>query len=256
MRAAIRKCIRLQAAWTRRFDRLLPHHFGVDGNRDFLDHVVPAYLKRGALVYDIGGGKNPVIDRPTKLRLSLQVIGLDIDPHQLSSAPAGLYDGTVCGDISSFVGAADADLIICQALLEHVPNTERALKAIASVLKPGGRALVFVPSRNAVYARLNRMLPEALKRIILFGLYPDMARDHGFPAYYDRCTPAAFDEMARHHDLFCERRHLYFQSDYFRFCLPLHLLWRAWIAFFHALAGPAAAETFTLILQKQGGSPE
>lgn len=256
IQATFRSCIHLQVTWSRRFDRLLPEYYRVDGNRDFLDHVVPAHLTPGALVYDIGGGKNPVIGHHTKSELSLTVAGLDIDSSELSSAPAGLYDRTFCADVSSFAGSGDADLVLCQALLEHVADTDRALKAIADILKPGGRALIFVPSKNAVYARLNLIFPERLKRAILFGIYPEMTRDHGFPAFYDRCTPTAFVEMARRHGLACESRRLYFQSDYFRFCLPLHVLWRAWLVLFHALAGPAAAETFTLILRKQARSAE
>jgi 2-polyprenyl-6-hydroxyphenyl methylase/3-demethylubiquinone-9 3-methyltransferase len=118
------------------------------------------------------------------------------------------------------------------------------------MLKPGGRAVLFVPSRNAVYARLNLMLPERLKRRILFAIYPEMTRDHGFPAFYDGCTPAGFSAMAQSNGLECENRSLYFQSDYFRFCLPLHVLWRVWVAAFRAWAGPEAAETFTLVLRK------
>jgi SAM-dependent methyltransferase len=256
MNAVFRRCFRRQEEWTRRFDRMLPETYRIDGNRDFLDRVVPAYLKCGAIVYDIGGGKNPVIDQRTKSRLSLTVIGLDIDRHELSSAPTGSYDAIVCSDISSFTGAADADLVICQALLEHVVDTDRALQAIAGILKPGGHALLFVPSRNAAYARVNMLLPERLKRAFLFGIYPEMARDHGFPAFYDRCTAAAFDKMARRHGMVCASSRLYFQSDYFRFCFPVHLMWRAWIVLFRALAGAHAAETFTLILRKQGDSPE
>jgi 2-polyprenyl-6-hydroxyphenyl methylase/3-demethylubiquinone-9 3-methyltransferase len=248
----VRTFVHAQVNWSHRIDRLLPDSLRIDGNREFLEAVVPQYLTQGAHIYDIGGGKNPVIACERKAALSLRVTGLDIDPRELSSAPDGSYDRVVCADISSFTGAGDADLVICQALLEHVADTESALRAIASILRPGGRALVFVPSRNAVYARLNMILPEGLKRAILFGIYPEMMRDHGFPAYYDRCTPAEFDEMARLHGLVREDRRLYFQSDYFRFCIPMHLLWRTWVVLFRAMAGATAAETFTLVLRKEG----
>jgi 2-polyprenyl-6-hydroxyphenyl methylase/3-demethylubiquinone-9 3-methyltransferase len=251
-RSALHKLIRVQTEWSRRFDELHPAQCRLDGNRDFLDNVVPAYLKRASVVYDIGGGKNPVISSQTKCELSLTLIGLDIDTRELAFAPAGLYDRTICADITSFSGTGNADLVICQALLEHVSDTDRALAGIARTLTSGGRALLFVPSRNAVYARLNLLLPEWLKRAILFGIYPEMTGDHGFPAYYDRCTPAALEGIARRHGLKVESRRLYFHSDYFRFCLPFHALWRGWAILFRAVAGPSAsAETFTLVLRKE-----
>jgi 2-polyprenyl-6-hydroxyphenyl methylase/3-demethylubiquinone-9 3-methyltransferase len=141
--------------------------------------------------------------------------------------------------------------VICQALLEHVRDTGGAFRAISSILKPGGRAILFVPSRNAVFARLNLLLPETWKRRILFSIFPEMQRDHGFPAFYHQCTPAGFARLSGQYGLVTEDRRLYFQSDYFRFCFPLHAVWRIWTLLFRLVAGPAAAETFTLVLRKK-----
>jgi 2-polyprenyl-6-hydroxyphenyl methylase/3-demethylubiquinone-9 3-methyltransferase len=162
----------------------------------------------------VGGGKNPVVAPERKTELDLRVIGVDIDGGELASAPAGSYDQTVCADIGSYQGPGDGDLVICQALLEHVRDSGAALRAIASILKPGGRALIFVPSRNAVYARLNLLLPEALKRKILFTVFPETRRDHGFRAFYDRCTPAGFVSMAAQQGLLTEDCRLYFRQLY------------------------------------------
>ncbi len=248
---AARRFVDYQAKLSLRFDGLLPEGFRLDGNREFLDTLVPAFVQPRTVVYDVGGGKNPVVAPQRKAELGLRVIGLDIDGEELASAPAGAYDQTVCADISAYRGSGDGDLVICQALLEHVRDTGATLRAISSLLKPGGRALIFVPSRNAVYARLNLLLPEALKRKILFAVFPNMRRDHGFPAFYDRCTPAEFVGMAAQHSLVTEDCRLYFQSDYFRFCFPLHAAWRLWVLLFRLFAGRQAAETFTLILRKQ-----
>jgi 2-polyprenyl-6-hydroxyphenyl methylase/3-demethylubiquinone-9 3-methyltransferase len=191
------------------------------------------------------------VNRAQKWQLGLRVVGIDIDPAELQAAPAGLYDRTIAADITSFQGDSDADLVICQALLEHVRDTDAALRAIASILKPGGRALLFVPSRNAVYARLNLLLPESLKRRILFSIFPHMRRDHGFPAFYDRCTPRRFRAMADANGLQTEECRAYFHSDYFRFFSPLHAVWRLWTLAFRAFSGEEAAETFSLVLRKR-----
>ncbi len=188
-RSWLRKLIDWQVRLTRRFDRLLPAEFHVDCDRDFLDDLLPRYLQPGALLYDVGGGKNPAIGRQLKAELGLRTVGLDIDSAELAAAPPGHYDETVCADIACYRGRGDADLVICQYLLEHVRDTDRAIAVISGILKPGGRALIYVPSRNAVYARMNLILPEGMKRRILFGVFPKTRGDHGFPAYYDWCIP-------------------------------------------------------------------
>jgi 2-polyprenyl-6-hydroxyphenyl methylase/3-demethylubiquinone-9 3-methyltransferase len=249
-----RKLIASQIRLTRKFDELLSSQLRIDGNADFIDNLVPQYTLAGAVVYDVGGGKNPLIDAERKAQLGLDIVGLDIDAEELAAAPPGRYNHTICADIVSYRGTRDADLVICQALLEHVLDTGQALEAIASILKPGGQALLFVPSRNAVYARINLLLPQKLKQRILYGIYPHMRRSQGFPAHYDRCTPAALETLALHKGLRAVERRAYFQSDYFRFCFPIHALWRFWVLLFRSLNGDQAAETFSLVLRKEEGA--
>ncbi len=140
-----------QQNWSQQFDRLLPAEYGVDGNSDFLDNWIAPYIAPGAVLYDIGGGKNPVVSPEQKRRLGLRVIGLDIDGDELAAAPAGVYDETICADITRYDGQTDADVVICQALLEHVCDVQAAVEAIGGILKPGGTALLFLPSRNAAF---------------------------------------------------------------------------------------------------------
>jgi 2-polyprenyl-6-hydroxyphenyl methylase/3-demethylubiquinone-9 3-methyltransferase len=249
--ALARNLVDSQMRLTHAIDRVLPEALLIDGNRDFLDRLAPHYLNPGSVLYDVGGGKNPMVSEALKSELGLRVVGIDIDQEELDSAPAARYDHTIAADITRFQGNGDADLVVCQALLEHVRDTDGALRAIASILKPGGRALIFVPSRNAVYARLNLLLSEEMKRRILFSIFPGMRRNQGFPAFYDRCTPRAFRRMATRHGLETEECRVYFHSDYFRFCAPVYAAWRLWTTLFRAFAGEQAAETFSLVLRKK-----
>ncbi len=245
-----RRLVETQQRMSRKLDDLLPARFRVDGNRDFIDRVAPTYLRPGITLYDVGGGKQPFLEVRRKQELGIRVVGLDIDAGELGRAPAGAYDETICEDVTRYRGRGDADLVVCQALLEHVPDTEAALEAIASMLKPGGIALLFVPSRHAWYARLNLLLPQTWKQRLLFTVFPAARTQQGFPVWYDRCTPRDMRALARRVGLRVKALHVYYKSAYFSFCFPLHALWRAWILAFAALAGDQAAETFTLVLEK------
>jgi SAM-dependent methyltransferase len=248
----LRGFIEWQRRLCQRFDTLLPEGATRDGNHDFSTRVVPAETGTDLRVYDVGAGRHPFWSVGDKRARRLHVTGLDIDAAQLALAPPGGYDAQVTADLTAYVGNGDADLVICRSLLEHVRDTDAAFRALASIARPGGTLLLFVPSRNALFARLNLLLPERLKRYLLYSLFPETEAGQGFPSYYDRCTPADFRGLARRHGLEIVRLQPYYQSSYFTFFLPLHLAWRAWIVALHALRGEQAAETFCMVLRKAG----
>ena len=242
----------VQQKWSQAFDRrCLPPFFRVDGNRDYLAEVVPRHLRPATVVCDIGGWKSPLVQQEVKSRLGLTVVGIDIDPAELARAPSGSYDQTVCADITDYAGDARADLVVCQAVLEHVADTEKALRSIASCLKSGGLALLFVPSRNAAYARLGMILPDAWKQWIIRKVMPGSAHLRGFKAYYDRCTPRQFRAMAGRCGFEVQEAKSYYISSYFSYFFPLHVLWRMWVGLFYLCNRENAAETFTMVLRKR-----
>lgn len=234
----------------KQFDRLLSPRVRVDGNADFIASFVPKYLKRDSLVYDIGGGKQPLLTSHEKTVLGLTVVGVDIDARELARAPAGAYDRTVCADITRYHGNRSAQLVICQALLEHVPDTGGAIRSISSILARRGVALLFIPSRTAWFARLNRILPPGIKRRLLFTVFPETERAQGFDAYYDRCTPAEVAALGRKYGCEVEEVRLYYASSYFSCFFPLYVLWRIWIVSVALLSPERAAETFSIALRR------
>jgi trans-aconitate methyltransferase len=246
----VRWFINANIAASRAFDNLLPEKYRIDGNRDFANRIVPAALSEHFKIYDVGGGKSPCISYNQKIRHGLHITGIDIDANELAAAPYDLYDSTLCADITNYRGQSDGDLVIARTVLEHVKDTKAAFAGLASLVKPGGKILVFVPSRNAVFARLNLLLPESLKRKILFAVFPDKKELQGFAAHYDLCTPRDFKKLAAENGLTVEREYLYFISSYFSFFFPAYLIWRLWIFAFEYLAGEQSAETFALVLRK------
>ncbi|MBI4293883.1 MAG: methyltransferase domain-containing protein [Betaproteobacteria bacterium] len=248
----LRALIKSQQFLSRVADRILfPRAWRVDGNRDYLESLVHKYLREGITIYDLGGGKNPFISLDQKKALSATVVGLDICENELSRAPDGVYDRTIVHDIATFRGHEDADLVLCRAVLEHVRNTAGAIEAISSILRPGGKALIFVPSRNALYARLNKLLPEHVKKMLLFAIYPGTKRDHGFPAFYDQCVPSQLVAVSKKYGMEVAEERYYFISYYFFFCFPCYIIWRIWLVLFWIIKGNDAAETFSVVLVKK-----
>ncbi len=250
-RRLFRWCIRTQIWLSNRFDRLFPEFFSVDGSADFTHALVPAFLTAHQRVYDVGGGKQPAISSRLKEQHALHVIGLDISQEELHHAPPGNYDETIVADIMTYHGKGDGDLVICNAVLEHVPDVESALQGIASLLQPGGMALVFVPSRSAIYARLNLLLPESLKKWLLYTLFPHTRNYQGFKSFYHRCTPNEFRQSALRCGFQVIEQRAYFLSGYFSWCFPLYGIWRLWVVCFYMIAREQAAESFSMILTKR-----
>lgn len=246
----MRKLIAANVWLSRQFDRLFAPGLRVDGNSDFVRHFAPSYLMSNAVVYDIGGGKQPYLGFHRLNDMECSVVGLDISASELVDAPDGAYARTVVADICHFCGEADADLVICQTLLEHVPDTAAAIRAMSSIVKPGGRVLIFAPCRNAPFARLNLVLGERLKRRILFAIFPHTARAQGFTAYYDRCVPSKVVAVAAECGLQCVALRAYSMSSYFSFCFPLYAIWRIWTGLVRALGWTDLCETFAVAFEK------
>lgn len=248
----IRFLINLSRKFSNVLDKLLPSKFKIDGNGNFGEDFLPRYITgQGFTLYDVGGGKQPCISLERKTTLRCRVIGIDIDQRELDQAPPNVYDRTIQADITKYVGEGDGDFVICRALLEHVKSAKDSLRNINSILKPGGLALIFVPSHNAVYSRLNLLLPGSIKRKILFFVHPETKGKQGFPAYYDRCTPKEFKRMAADLNFEIVEFKAYFISSYFNFFFPFYMIWRIWILLFWLMAGENAAETFSIVLRKK-----
>ena len=253
MRKWLQKFIAWQMRLSKSFDHFIDPMYRLDGNDDFRENILPRYITRDIVIYDVGGGSRPYVDLANKLRHDLTVVGLDVDQRELDAAPMGFYDRMICADITNYAGIGEADLVICRTTLEHVKNTERAFAAFSTIVGSGGRIAIFVPSKNALFARINLLLPERIKKFLLYNIFPHKAEGHdGFPAFYNRCTPRDFREMATQNGFEVELQKLYFTSSYFSFFVPFYVLWRLWILGFHRFAGDQAAETFVMVLRNAG----
>lgn len=244
--------LRVNEAVSRWLDRLLPASWRTDGNRHFRESVIPSELTPGMLVYDLGAGSRPSIPLDVKQQLGIYVVGVDISSEELRAAPVGAYDKTIVADLCAAIGPADGDLVLCQATLEHVSDTAGAIRGLSSFSRPGGRIAIFVPCRNAPFAVLNRLLPESWKQSLLFTLFPGKATGHdGFPAFYDRCTPAEFEELGGVNGLRIIWKRAFWTSSYFYIFIPAFLLWRLTQVVRRILQGDATCETFAIVWRRE-----
>jgi 2-polyprenyl-3-methyl-5-hydroxy-6-metoxy-1,4-benzoquinol methylase len=244
------KFVNANKAVCRLLDRALPSVLSVDGNLDYQKRLVWEHLSEGQVIVDVGSGKNPLLSPQEKANLKCTVVGLDKSAKELAAAPAGSYDGTIETDITNYVGNNEADIVVCQSLLEHVPDTAAALRSIATLLRPGGELVLFVPCRNAVFARLNLILPEAWKRKILRTIFPSTGDKQGFRSFYHLCTPAKIQHAAEAAGLECVEEKIYAMSWYFSFFFPLYFIWRFWSVLVHVFGVKGACESFAMVLRK------
>jgi len=244
----IRTLINSQKYLSEKFDSILPSRMKIFANHVFDRQLVPSYLKENQIIYDIGGGKLPNITADQKEQYNLKIIGMDISQEELDKAQDGMYHKKIAADITQYSGNSDGDLVLCRALLEHVQDVEASLKNIKSVTKPGGHIIIFVPCRNALFTRINMILSDEFKRKLLKLCFPGKHGRLGFTAYYDRCTPKQFEEIAENIGLKVEETTAYYNSQYFSVLTPVHIIWRLYqLAIFH-LGMRNFCEAYTMIL--------
>jgi len=232
------------------FNQLLPVHLNVDGNAFFLRKMVPEILRSDIKMYDIGGGSLPCISESEKVRHRIELVGFDISQDELDAAPPGLYDEKIVADLTRYRGRADADVIVCQSVLEHVQDNENSVAALATFLKPGGEIHIFVPCRNALFARLNLALPQSFKMRLLEYMHPGSGEHMGFPVRYDKCTPKKLGALLEKNGFEIVNRKLFWKSAYFNSFIPAFLFWRLWQVVLYVFIQKEAAETFVLVARK------
>ncbi len=123
----------------------------------------------------------------------------------------------------------ELDLIVSSSVLEHLQDLEAFVRESARVLRPGGGFIHVFPSRYALFAILNRLVPHRLKRGALHYAHPGTTDTQGFPAYYDRCYDSAISELLRRNGFEIEaaRASYYGSSPYFSIFVPAFALFLA-----------------------------
>jgi SAM-dependent methyltransferase len=108
------------------------------------------------------------------------------------------------------------DLVVCNHVLEHVPDDRQAMRELYRVLSPGGRAIVMCPiARGRTQTLEDDAIRTPAERLAVYG-QEDHARLYGSD-YADRLTEAGFrvevDRFLETLDEPTSRRHVLRRSD-------------------------------------------
>jgi hypothetical protein len=183
-----------------------------------------------ARVVDVGAGRDtpyvrhlPSPDRP-------EILGVDVLAHDLAVNDS--LDGRIVADVAAYglpPQAHGAGLVTSRMVMEHVRDIDLFAASVYEALAPGGQTVHLFAARFSVFAVLNRLLPDAASRRLLFHLRPESREVGGFPTHYDRThssgAVAAF-ERAGFVDVVTEVS--YEVSPYFSALTPLFIGARVW----------------------------
>jgi 2-polyprenyl-6-hydroxyphenyl methylase/3-demethylubiquinone-9 3-methyltransferase len=134
----------------------------------------------GARVLDVGCGGGILAE--AMAREGAKVLGIDLAQaalqvaqlHALESGALLEYHLTSPEDLAAG-SPASFDIVTCMEMLEHVPEPDRTLTAIATLLRPGGHLFVSTINRNLKAFLLAIVGAEYLLRLLPRGTH-DYAR--------------------------------------------------------------------------------
>jgi 2-polyprenyl-3-methyl-5-hydroxy-6-metoxy-1,4-benzoquinol methylase len=175
-------------------------------HRLLLDAVPP-----GARTLDVGCATGYLAGELTAR--GCPVVGVEADPHAAEEA-AERCERVVTGDVETAAclealrGLAPFDALVCGDVLEHLRDPWRTLRALAALLRPGGRAAISVP--NIAHWTARRELITGRFEYATHGLFDrthlrfftratarDLAASAGLDVRAERFAPAPLPLQAR-----------------------------------------------------------
>ncbi|HZQ64989.1 MAG TPA: class I SAM-dependent methyltransferase [Gaiellaceae bacterium] len=193
---------------------------------EYVDVVADALTKpEYRVVVDIGGGRSCPFARTRPAGSRAKIIAADVSQEEL--AYNSDVDECVVADASQTLPFSDGevDLLTSSSTVEHLPDVEAFIRESHRVLRPGGAFVHVFPSKFALYAVLNRCLPNSVAKRALKIVFPGSDGVLGFEAHYDRCYASGIKKaLERNGFEIVEIRTSYFSAYYFSFFVPLFLL--------------------------------
>jgi SAM-dependent methyltransferase len=164
----------------------------VDGTIAFYARV-QALTHPDSILVDFGCGRGAYINDPIPFRRNLRifkgkvrrVIGLDVGS---AGANNPFLDEFHCLSAPNWpLEQESVDLVVCDNVLEHLPDPQTFFIEARRVLKPSGMVCIRTPNRWNYIALLSRLLPGRSRSQALLKAKPALAEEDAFPTFY-RCN--------------------------------------------------------------------
>jgi ubiquinone/menaquinone biosynthesis C-methylase UbiE len=122
------------------------------------------------------------------------VTGVDYDMTSLTRHRS--MKRVVRGDVASLPFRGESfDLVTANMVVEHLVDPERQFLEIGRVLRPGGVLLLHTPNALAYPTMIGRLVPDAVKRLLIRALDSRSAEDV-FPTHYRANSRRALARLA------------------------------------------------------------
>lgn len=175
-----------------------------------------------AVVVDVGGGRECHFARFRPTEADIRIVAVDVSAEELAANED--VDDKHVADVTKELpfDPATVDLIVSEAVLEHLADTESFIFHCARVVRPGGAFISLFSSKFSPHAIANRVLPAGWSAVLLRTLVPGSTGRLGFPAHYDRTYASEITRLLERHGFsVADLRVSYYQSQYFESLAPL-----------------------------------
>jgi SAM-dependent methyltransferase len=120
--------------------------------------------------------------RPEGVTLHITGVDTDADALRIRRQEHGDLDEEILGDLRTVeLPEASFDAVYCSYVLEHVEGAEKALDAMASALRPGGRMIIRIPDGDSVFGFLVKHSP--FRAHVLYKKYVERKPHAGEPGH-------------------------------------------------------------------------
>jgi len=165
---------------------------GVDGTIAFYSRV-NALLEPAFVVVDFGCGRGAHTEDRVTFRRELRrlkgkvakVVGLDVDAA--GSANPSVDEFRALSGPEWPIEAHSVNLIVCDSVMEHLPDPDGFFREANRVLVPGGYLCIRTPNRRSYVGIASRMVPNRLHDRVLSKAQLGRKEEDVFPTLY-RCN--------------------------------------------------------------------
>lgn len=176
--------------------------------RAVLDYLNPTHT-----LLDLGAGAG-IVEATNFRGLAREVIGIDLDPRVVHNKH--LDRGIVASAETIPLEDSSCDIVVCDNVLEHLPEPIKVFREVARVLRPGGLFIAKTPNKYHYMPLIASMTPQAFHE--WFNAKRGREAADTFPTLYRANSAGAVTRLARQSGLEVEKiRRIEGRPEYLRF---------------------------------------